>query len=156
METFSALLTICAGNSPVTGEFPHKGQWRGALMSSLICAWINGWVNNREAGDLRRHRTHYDVSVMYHPDVAISIAKLGTCLIMMMTCRPLSKPMMTSYGNAFRILALWENPTGTDDFPHKGSIVRDFDAFFYVSLDKCLNKQSSWWWFRTPRRWCDR
>ena len=35
---------------------PHKGQWRGALMFSLICAWINGWVNNREAGDLRRHR----------------------------------------------------------------------------------------------------
>ena len=33
---------------------PHKDQWRGALMFSLICAWINGWVNNREAGDLRR------------------------------------------------------------------------------------------------------
>ena len=41
------------GNSPVTGEFPvHKGQWRGDLMFSLICAWLNGWVNNREAGDL--------------------------------------------------------------------------------------------------------
>ena len=35
---------------------PHKGQWRGALMFSLICVWINGWVNNREAGDLRRYR----------------------------------------------------------------------------------------------------
>ena len=45
MEPFSALLVLCAGNSPVTGEFPHKGQWRGALMFSLICAWINGWVN---------------------------------------------------------------------------------------------------------------
>ena len=33
---------------------PHKDQLRGALMFSLICAWINGWVNNREAGDLRR------------------------------------------------------------------------------------------------------
>ena len=33
---------------------PHKGQWRGALMFSLICVWINGWVNNRKAGDLRR------------------------------------------------------------------------------------------------------
>ena len=41
-----------------------KGQWRGALMFSLICAWINSWVNNREAGDLRRHHTHYDVTVM--------------------------------------------------------------------------------------------
>ena len=43
---------------------PHKGQWRRALMFSLICAWMNGWVNNREAGDLRRHRAHYDVTVM--------------------------------------------------------------------------------------------
>ena len=43
---------------------PHKGQWRGALMFSLICAWMNGWVNNREAGDLRRHCAHYDVIAM--------------------------------------------------------------------------------------------
>ena len=48
--------------SPVNS--PHKGQWRGALMLSLICAWINGWVNNGEAGDLKRHRVHYDVTVM--------------------------------------------------------------------------------------------
>ena len=49
--------------SPVNS--PHKGQWRGALMFSLICAWINGWVNSRKAGDLRRHRAHYDVIVMF-------------------------------------------------------------------------------------------
>ena len=34
-------------------------------MFSLICVWINGWVNNREAGDLRRYRRHDDVIVMY-------------------------------------------------------------------------------------------
>ena len=45
-------------------NYPHKGQWRGALMFSLICAWINGWVNNGEAGGLRCHRAHYDVTVM--------------------------------------------------------------------------------------------
>ena len=48
--------------SPV--NFPHKGQWRGALMFSLIYAWINDWVNNLEAGDLRRQHGHYDVIVM--------------------------------------------------------------------------------------------
>ena len=48
--------------SPV--NFPHKGQWRGALMFSLIYAWINDWVNNHEAGDLRRQHGHYDVIVM--------------------------------------------------------------------------------------------
>ena len=55
--SFSASLALCAGNS-------HKGQWRGALMLSLVCVWINGWVNNRDAGDLRRYRAHYDVIVM--------------------------------------------------------------------------------------------
>ena len=48
--------------SPVNS--PHKGQWDGALMFSLICAWINRWVNNHEAVDLRRYRTHYDVTVI--------------------------------------------------------------------------------------------
>ena len=38
--------------SPVNS--PHKGQWREALMFSLICVWINDWVNNHGAGDLRR------------------------------------------------------------------------------------------------------
>ena len=42
----------------------HKVQWRGALMFSLIGARINGWVNNHEVSDLRRHRAHYDVTVM--------------------------------------------------------------------------------------------
>ena len=45
---------------------PHKGQWRGALLFSLICAWTNSWVNNRDAGDLRRHRAHYYVNVMQY------------------------------------------------------------------------------------------
>ena len=48
--------------SPVNS--PDKGQWRGALMFSLIFAWINGWVKTREAGELSRHRAHYDVTVM--------------------------------------------------------------------------------------------
>ena len=43
---------------------PHKGQWRGALMFSLIYTWINGWINNRGAGDLRRNPAHYAVMVM--------------------------------------------------------------------------------------------
>ena len=59
MKSFSALLILCSGNSPVA-----KGQWRGALMFSMICAWINGWVNNDETSDLGRRRAHYDVIVM--------------------------------------------------------------------------------------------
>ena len=48
--------------SPVNSR--QKGQWCGALMFSLICAWMNDWVNTREAGDKRRRRTDYDVTVM--------------------------------------------------------------------------------------------
>ena len=44
---------------------PHKGPVTRSLMFSLICAWINRWVINREAGDLRRYRAHYDVIVMH-------------------------------------------------------------------------------------------
>ena len=47
-------------------NYSHEGQCCGALMFSLICAWINGWVNNHTAGDLRRHRAHYDVTAMVH------------------------------------------------------------------------------------------
>ena len=43
---------------------PHKGHWGGAWMFSLICAWMNGWVNNHESGYLRHHLTHYDITVM--------------------------------------------------------------------------------------------
>ena len=64
METFSALLAFVRGIHRSTVNSPYKGQWRGALMFSLICVWINGWVNNREAGDLRHYRVHYDVTVM--------------------------------------------------------------------------------------------
>ena len=39
METFSALLALCVGNSPATVNSPYNGQWRGALMFSLIFAY---------------------------------------------------------------------------------------------------------------------
>ena len=65
VETFPRYWSFVWGIhwSPVNS--PHKGQWRGALMFSLICAWTNGWVNNRGAVDLRRHRADYDVAVKH-------------------------------------------------------------------------------------------
>ena len=59
--------------SPVNS--PHKGQWRGALMFSVICVWVNGWVNNREAGDFRRYRAHFDVIVMELAEVVVIILR---------------------------------------------------------------------------------
>ena len=73
---FQFMMTSSNGNifrvtGLLCGEFtgpvisPHKDQWRVALMFSLIWTSTNGWVNNREAGDLRRHRAHSDVIVMF-------------------------------------------------------------------------------------------
>ena len=57
METFSALLAICAGNSPVPGEFGAQRLVPRSFDIFLICDRING--------DLRRYRAHYDFSVMF-------------------------------------------------------------------------------------------
>ena len=72
--------------SPVNS--PHKRQWRGALMFSLICVWINGWVNNREAGDLRPYRAHYDGIVMIfvtyihiHFSMKYFLMQMSRCLL---------------------------------------------------------------------------
>ena len=76
METFSALLAICAGNSPVPGEFPSQRPVMRSLMFSLICVRINDWVNNREAGDLRRYRAHNDVIVMEDRTQQIKVIRI--------------------------------------------------------------------------------
>ena len=71
---------------PLCGEFtdhrwiPSQSQWRGALMFSLICAWINGWVTNREACDLSRHRAHYDITVM------TNIKLSNSCMLCLSAC----------------------------------------------------------------------
>ena len=64
--------------SPVNSS--HKDQWRGALMLSFIYAWINGWINNREAGDLRRRRDHYDVIVIAYWVLEFFCTKRGLTL----------------------------------------------------------------------------
>ena len=61
METFSVLLAICAGNSPVPGEFPAQRPVTRSFDVFCDLRLINGWVNNRKAGDLRHYRAHYDV-----------------------------------------------------------------------------------------------
>ena len=75
LESGIAMMTSSNGNSfrvtgHLCGEFtgprwiPRTKASDAGLYVSLICARINGWVNNREAGDLRRHPTHCDVIVM--------------------------------------------------------------------------------------------
>ena len=78
METFSVLLPLARGIHGWPVNSPQKGQRRKALMFSMLYARINVWVNNREAGDRRRHRAHYDVIVMGKPGqyAKISVLKI--------------------------------------------------------------------------------
>ena len=70
--------------SPVNS--PHKGTWRGALMFSLICAWINGWVNNHDAGDLRLLRSHYDVIVSFNSLLIVSQTTFSNAFSWLKNC----------------------------------------------------------------------
>ena len=113
----SALLALCARNSPVPVNSPHKGQWRGALMFSLICARINGWVNNGEAGDLRRHRARYDVIVMTPRDQWVNslVPRKYRCNFKNAYLKPVLQIRIFrySYDNALK----WMPRDPTDDKP---------------------------------------
>ena len=87
--------------SPV--DSPHKGQWRGALMFSLICAWTNDWANNRDAGGLIWHRAHYDVTLMFKIFVVFSDNSVQQVLRIELTYQ-LSK---FSFSRNFHVLLSW-------------------------------------------------
>ena len=98
------VMTSSSGNifgvtGPLWGEptgdrwiAPHKGQWSGALKFSLIFAWTNGRANNQDAADLRRHRVHFDVTVMYKylclngAPVWMSVWMINSCDWKLMSC----------------------------------------------------------------------
>ena len=93
-EAFSVLLALCAGNSRSPVNSPHKGQWRWALLFSLICVWINGWVNNREA---RGHRANDDVIVM---DYINWTHHINVKLLELVVYKPMIQPLATGYPRA--------------------------------------------------------
>ena len=96
METFSALhFPRGIHRSPVNST--HKGQWRGTLIFSLICARINGWVNNREAGDLRCHRAHDDVTVMIWSHLEVIASRIGSELSLLLDIRQVDVDQVVRY-----------------------------------------------------------
>ena len=64
MEQFPHYWPFVRGIPRWPVDSPHKGQWGGPLIFSLIFGWTNGWAHNRDAGDMRRHRVHYDATVI--------------------------------------------------------------------------------------------
>ena len=157
METFSSLLAICTGNSPVTSEFPHIGQWHGTLIFSLIRAWIKGRVNNREAGDLERQHAHHDVTVIIMKTprdhliyFSVEHQLLENELRSLRLFSP-SLPLDQKYcdrqlNDKVRTLKPFphylpfgrESISHTGPFPHKGSLVRSLNVLSTVIPNKLL------------------
>ena len=95
---------------------PLKGQWQRTMMFSLICVWTNGRVNNRDAGDLRRYRVHYDVTVMWP-----------------------GRMKAQRHGNVFALRALCEgNQTSGRWIPlANGASHAEFYILFYICFQYC-------------------
>ena len=111
----------------------HKGQWRGALMFSLICAWINGLINNREAGDLRRHRAHYDVIVMmrHYEGVELKCQSFGKRLI---DCPSLDAGNMR-VRQELQAIIIYKH------FPHYWSFLRESTGDWWFSSQRASNAE---------------
>ena len=110
MEMFPCYWPFVRGihRSPVNS--PHKGQWRGALMFTLIYARINGWVNKREAGDLGRNRAHCDVIVMLHSSFMYNEVDVGVI------CSTLYSYRTTSfYCGMWQFLVAWYDNDNDND-----------------------------------------
>ena len=95
----------------------HKGQWRGALMFSLTCPWTNGWGNNREAGDLRRNRAHYDVIVMQRSIMGQRLLRQDTGEDVVVISHELSIPCGGPWENGISYGRLTQRNKATD---HEG------------------------------------
>ena len=116
MKIFSALLAIFAGNSPVTGKFLAQRPVTRSFDVFFECARINGWVNNREVGDLRRHCAHYDVIVISHLNRIITkhYEAYSVCIILRLYHMFLKSMMTSSNGSIFCVTGLYEgNPPVT-------------------------------------------
>ena len=137
--------------SPVNS--PHKGQWRGALMFSLMCARINDWVNTGEAGDLRRHRAHCDVTVMNYLLYVrrindwVNTGEAGDLRRHRAHC---DVTVMNYLLYVRRTPHFCErNPPVACVFPSQWTKTRGFD------VNEVLSKQWSCRWVAAPCRWCD-
>ena len=164
---------------------PHKGQWREALMYSLICAWINDWVNNREAGDLRRYGVHYDVIVMLwdilYKTASVSVYQayiqnnrisslchdMETCLAFL-TLSQVARFMGPTWGppgaDTTQVGPMWATWTLLSGFLVNEPVTVGFLfyrqehgllIYFAVEPNKLVNKHSSNRWRETTWRSCD-
>ena len=170
---------IFRGTGPLCGEFTGPGEFPAqrpvtrTLMFTLICARINDWVINREAGDLRRLLDHYDVSVMALLScitgsnviiVGILLAFLTNFFAVhgaLSFCQWVNMVAWDVRGSWWchgiepfsALLALCAgNSPVTGEFPSQRPVTQNFYVFSDLRPNKPLSKQSTHWWFETPSR----
>ena len=124
-EKNSALLAHCAGNSPVTGEFSSQMPVTRNF-DVFFDLRLSTWVNNREAGDFRGHRAHYDVAVMLkkissmHDYCLTNTTDIclywATCL--RFGCKPLPEPMVIDFTRAYICHLKGSTKINTDTIPN--------------------------------------
>ena len=139
---------LCGGIhwSPVNS--PHKGRWHGAVMFTLICARINGWVNNCEAGDLRRHHGHYDVIVMVCTHVQrIENWYMGTLCWGNVSCSQKRLPSFQKKNVSIRPVLYWEFRFDEDDVPLEPNSLGPGKRHTFVSLKLQCALHISWSYF---------
>ena len=160
IKTFSALLAICAGNSPVTGEFTSERPVTGCFDVFLIYVWTNGWANNRNTGDLRCHCAHYDVTVMYtdgylpqrgpqalpvHPRyLQDRLLHRGSVL-----CASVGRNNISLWRHQMETFSALRafcdgNPPVTGGFPSQRPVTRSFGVYVFFNLR--MNKPRSKLW----------
>ena len=128
---------------------PHKGQWCGAVMCSFICAWINGWVNDREPGDFRRHRAHYGVtlviyteawtcySIVYRQRKYIILNKMY-CLLIQILLMLVPKDFIYNKAAQAKVIA-WHQ---TGDRPLLQSMINQIKDGFFVAVTRTWIQQN--------------
>ena len=110
--------------SPI--NHPHKGQRHGVLMFSLICAWTNGWANNRDTGGLIHRRAHYNVTVMHYAQIQSLKGRFS--------------PWLSGTPNLTKIIHKWWNGNKIGDEPR----AETSNKIFFLALEKCISANIRW------------
>ena len=141
------------GKPSVTDAFPPKGQWRGALLGFFICAWTNGCANNRDSGDLRRHRPHYDVTAMFTHILSDYLTGPGQLYVCAVPLKQFWRIRLTNQINILKAVKiptppLHPTPSSCDNrYINKACNLRN--CHFYYFHDYCI----VWSRFQLAIRW---
>ena len=129
------------GESPVTGGFPSQKSVTRSLILSLMCAWTDGWANNRDVGDLRRHRAHYDVNLMC-TTIDEKFVEMMTfalqCLLQELTYPPERRFNIKTVFSSYRVSRYKDKINVRLHYPYDGNA--------YIGHTVCLYQNAQHFW----------